>query len=275
MSMPHKAIILVSLIVVATVAVYFLYPRIEHSVIFFPSRSLDGTPGLHGLTHKEVYFETADGQRLHGWFFPIEEESPVILFCHGNAGNISHRLENIKLLLERRLRVFIFDYRGYGKSTGRPSEKGLYQDGLAAYDYVTRREQIAPDAVIPFGRSLGATVALEIALQRTVKSIIIEGAFTSTKEMARTIPVFYPLSFIAPPHYNSAEKIRRINVPILVVHAQRDEIVPCSMGERLFACAKKPKFFYPVEGATHNDTYVVGGGRYFETLAVFAYQSQI
>ena len=273
--MPLKAIVIIIIILIALVLLYFIYPRIENSIVFYPSGPLDDTPGKHGLTHTEVYFETADGQRLHGWFFPLEDQSPVILCCHGNAGNISHRLENVRLLVEQGLQVFIFDYRGYGRSTGKPSEKGLYLDGLAAYDYLISTQQIAPDAVIPFGRSLGAAVALEIALHRMVKSVIIEGAFTSTREMARTMPLFYLVSFVVPSHYNSAEKIRRITVPILVVHAQRDEIVPYSMGERLFAGANEPTFFYPVEGATHNDTYMMGGEKYFQTLAVFAYQSQI
>ena len=273
--MPIKGIYLICLILLIGAFFYLFYPKIENYFVFFPETSFDQTPNELNLHHKEVYFPTEDGKKLHGWFFPLKKEFPVILFCHGNAGNISHRLENIRLLLDRKLQVFIFDYRGYGRSSGRPSEKGLYLDGLAAYDYLTKTEHTQSTNIILFGRSLGATVALEISIKRRVKSIILESAFTSTKEMARTIALFYLFSFFVPPHYNNLKKIGRVTIPKLIIHGREDEIVPFSMGEKLFEAAEALKYFFPVKDAGHNDTFIVGGMRYFEAIASFAYHSKI
>ena len=271
--MPIKGIYLICLILLMGASFCLFYPKMENFFVFFPETSFDRTPNELNLDYKEVYFHTEDGKRIHGWFFPLKKEFPVILFCHGNAGNISHRLDNIRLLLDQRLQVFIFDYRGYGKSSGRPSEKGLYLDGLAAYDYLIKREHIPSTNIIPFGRSLGATVAIEISLKRRVKSIIIESAFTSIREMARTIALFYPFSFFLPAHYNNLEKIGQVSIPKLIIHGKDDEIVSFSMGEKLFEAAKAPKYFFPVKDAGHNDTFVVGGRKYFEGIAAFAYHS--
>ncbi|UCF71881.1 MAG: alpha/beta hydrolase [Deltaproteobacteria bacterium] len=273
--MPISWIYLICLIVLIGACSYLLYPRIEGFFVFFPESSFDRTPDELSLHYKEVYFNTADGERLHGWFFPQKKESSVILFCHGNAGNISHRLDNIMLLLEQGLQVFIFDYRGYGRSSGRPSEKGLYLDGLGAYDYLINTEHIPPTKIIPFGRSLGAAVAIEISLQRRARSIIMENAFTSIKEMARTIPLFYLFSFFLPAHYNNLERIGYITIPKLLIHGEEDEIVSFCMGEKLFRAAKASKYFYPIKDAGHNDTFIVGGRKYFETIAAFAYGSKI
>ena len=254
---------------------YLLYPRIQDFFVFYPERPFDLSPKDLNLNYEEVFFDTDDGKRLHGWFFPLEGEFPVILFCHGNAGNISHRIENVRLLLKHNLRVFIFDYRGYGKSSGRPFEKGLYRDGLAACDYLIGKRHIPPDLIIPFGRSLGAAVALEVALKKEVRSIIIESAFTSIKDMAKTIRLFSPFSHFLPANYNNLEKIARIRVPKLIIHGDADNIVPFSMGQKLFEASNRPKYFLRLEGAGHNDTYLLGGEGYFRSFASFARDARI
>ena len=273
--MPITGINLIILILFLFVLAYFFYPQIENSFIYYPDSSFDTVPSEWRLNYEEVCFDTEDKKRLHGWFFPLEGEAPVILFCHGNAGNISHRLENIKFLLDRGLQVFIFDYRGYGRSPGKPSENGLYQDGLAAYDFLAKRTHISPERIVPFGRSLGASVAIQIALKRDVRALIIESAFTSTKEMAKTIFLFKALAFLLPPHYNNLKKITRISVPKLIIHGENDDIVPFSMGQRLYHESTPPKYFFPIKGAGHNDTYLMGGKKYFETLARFVKESKI
>jgi fermentation-respiration switch protein FrsA (DUF1100 family) len=273
--MPINWIYLLCLVLLIVTSFYLFYPKIENFFVFFPETAFDNTPHELNLRYRDIYFHTEDGERLHGWFFPLKEEFPLILFCHGNAGNVSHRLENITPLLEQRLQVFIFDYRGYGKSSGRPSEKGLYLDGLAAYDYLINEERIPPTNIIPFGRSLGAAVAIEIALGRRVRSIIIESAFTSTKEIARSIALFHLFSFFLPAHYNNLKKIGSVATPKLIIHGKEDEIVSFSVGQKLFDAAKEPKYFFPVQGAGHNDTFIVGRRRYFETLSTFAYHSEI
>jgi fermentation-respiration switch protein FrsA (DUF1100 family) len=273
--MSNSWLSVILLVLLAVGFFYFFYPQVENFFVFYPQSSFDSIPDDWGLLHEEVTFDTEDNKRLHGWFFPLQGDAPVILFCHGNAGNISHRLENVKLLLDQQLQVFIFDYRGYGKSNGRPSERGLYRDGLAAYDFLANRKSIPPDRILLFGRSLGASVAIEITLRREVKSLIVESAFTSTKGMAKTLFPFMLLSPFLPAHYNNLEKIARVNVPKLFVHGEDDEIVSFSMGQKLYQAAKAPKFFFPIKAAGHNDTYIVGGNEYFKTLAAFARDSRV
>ena len=257
-------------IIIALVLSFFLfYPWIENFFIFFPQTSFDSKPENWHLNYEDAYFTTEDGINLHGWFFPLPQDGPVILFCHGNAGNISHRLDNVARLLERGLQVFIFDYRGYGRSAGKPSEKGIYLDGLAAYDHLVREKRTPASKIVVFGRSLGAAVAVEVALQKEVRSVILESAFTSTKDMAKAILVFKPLSPFMPANYDNLAKISRLRTPKLIVHGDQDEIVPFAMGQKLFDAAKMPKDFYPIRGAGHNDTYLVGGETYFHRVATY------
>ena len=273
--MPISWIWLILLVLFFAASFYFFYPKIENFFIFYPDRSLETTPANWGLKYEDVSFEARDGTKLHGWFFPLPGKGPTILFSHGNAGNISHRIDNIKRLLDCGLQVFIYDYRGYGRSGGKPSEIGLYQDGLAAYDYLVERKGISPDRIIPFGRSLGAAVATEIATKRDVRSLIIESAFTSTRDMAKNMFLFQLLSPFLPHHYNNLGKIKSIAVPKLIIHGEADEIIPFSMGEMLYRAANAPKYFFPIHGAGHNDTYFIGGKKYFQIFSGFAKNSRI
>lgn len=271
MKWPHWAVLIPILVAVF----YYFYPKIENFFIFFPQRAFDFEPESFGLAYREAAFTTEDAKTLHGWFFPGEKDHPVILHFHGNAGNISHRLGLIKELMQQRLQVFIFDYRGFGKSQGRPSEKGLYRDGMAAFDYLVQREGILPSKIVLHGHSIGAAVALEVALNRGARAVILESAFTSTRDMAKTMPLFSLLSPLLPANYNNLEKVPRLHIPKLMIHGDRDEIVPFSMGERLFAAAPEPKEFLRLEGAGHNDTCTVGGGLYLESIERFAAESEL
>ena len=262
-----KSIILIPL--VGVIIFISFYSQIENFLVFHPQTDFDMAPDQMGLQYESINFKAGDGTKLHGWFFPLPGKSPVILFCHGNAGNISHRLGNIRKFLSYGFPVFIYDYRGYGKSNGRPSRKGLYLDGLAAYDFLVKKRGISPDRIILFGRSLGAAIATEIAVQRQANRLILESAFTSTKAVAQTMPLFAPLSPFLPTHYNNLQKINHIAIPKLIIHGNRDEIIPFSMGERLFEAGADPKAFYAIEGAGHNDTWVIGGKEYFERIAAF------
>ena len=275
MRMPVKWPYLISLILFLGILFYLFYSRVENFFLFYPQSAFDFRPEEMQLVYKDVYFDTDDGKRLHGWFFKGEEKGPVILFCHGNAGNISHRLDNIRRLLGRGVRVFIFDYRGYGRSEGRPSETGIYKDGLAACDWLVRKARIPADHIILFGRSLGAAVAVDIALKREVRSLIIESAFTSTKEMAKTMLPFRLFAPLLPANYNNLEKIPHVSKPKLIIHGDEDRLVPFHMGEKLFETAKAPKYFYRLRGAGHNDTYEVGGENYFKTIEAFIKDSKI
>ena len=182
---------------------------------------------------------------------------------------------DIRLLIERNIQVFIFDYRGYGRSSGSPSEKGVYMDGQAAYNYLVDKEHIPPGNIVFFGRSLGGAVAIELALNRDARSIIIESAFASTKDMAKTMFLFNLLSFVLPPNYNNLEKISNIGIPKLIIHGEDDEIIPFSMGKRIFEASREPKYFYVIRGSGHNDTFIAGGNKYFDNFVFFVNESKI
>jgi len=273
--MPIPWAYLVVLLLILAVCSYLFYPRFESFFIYFPQSNFDFSPEEFRLNYKDAFFNTEEGERLHGWFFPGEKDSPVILHFHGNAGNISHRLDLVQPFLRKGLSVFLFDYRGFGKSSGRPSERGLYSDGLAAWNYLVEKEKIAPERIVLHGHSIGAAVAIEVALEKKVRGLIIESAFTSTRDMAKTMVLFNLLSPLLPANYNNIEKIHRVPAPKLILHGDRDEIVPFSLGQKLFEAATEPKFFYPVKDAGHNDVFVIGGEKYFEVFAEFARNAKI
>jgi hypothetical protein len=273
--MPIHWAYLAIFVLVAVACTYLFYPRVESFFIYFPQSHFDFRPEEFRLPYKDAYFNTEDGEKLHGWLFPGEKDRPVLLHFHGNAGNISHRLDLVQPFLSRGLSVLLMDYRGFGKSSGRPSEPGLYKDGLAAWTYLVEKERIEAERIILHGHSIGAAVAIEVALQKKVRGLVIESAFTSTKDMAKTMALFSLFSPVFPAHYNNLEKISRLSAPKLVIHGDRDEIVPFSMGQKLFEAAKHPKFFYPVKDAGHNDVFIVGGEKYFKTFAEFTRNGKI
>jgi fermentation-respiration switch protein FrsA (DUF1100 family) len=243
--------------------------------VFFPDEKMISHPGNLHLSYEDVTFKTEDRLLLHGWFFPAGHGVPIVLFCHGNAGNISHRLEHVRLLVKNNIPVFIFDYRGYGRSQGKPSEEGIYRDGVAAYDYLLKQRRCGPDRIVLFGRSLGASVAIEVASRRRSRSLILECPFTSAKEMAGAILIFRPFSVLVPSNYNNLAKIEAVSVPKLIIHGDKDTLVPFSMGESLFQKARPPKYFLPVPGADHNDVFVIGGKTYVESFSAFVRNSRI
>jgi len=244
--------------------------RLEERLVFHPVARISRTPQDIGLSFDDVYFVTRDGVRLNGWFVPHREAKATLLWFHGNAGNISHRLENIRLLHERvKVNIFIFDYRGYGRSEGTVAEDGTYLDGEAAIEYLRSRYGMETKSLILFGRSLGAAVAAEMATRFDNMGVILESPFTSVREMARAMFPFLPVGNFLRIKYDIVEKVRKIRRPLLVLHGDRDEIVPFTQGKMVFAAASHPKKFYTILGAGHNDTYIVGGNPYFQVLEEF------
>jgi hypothetical protein len=240
---------------------------VERALIYFPIRELAGTPASLGLAYQDVWFEAEDGVRLHGWLIPGAR--PTTLFwCHGNAGNISHRLDNIQEIHHRLgIGVFIFDYRGYGRSDGSPTEAGLYRDARAARETLVRNLGVPAQQIVYFGRSLGAAVALELALAHPPSGLILESPFLSVQAMAnRTIP---GSGFLFKTRFDSLAKISRSRAAVLVLHGDADEVVPYEHGRRLWEAASEPKAFYTIAGARHNDTYLVGGNDYWEAWRKF------
>ena len=250
------------------------YKKIENHFVFAPEKTPDLPPDDYQMNRRDVYLDTPDSEVLHGWFFPVAPAEPVILLFHGNAGNVSHRLGYIKLLTGMGFNVFIIDYRGYGKSSGRPSEKGLYIDALCAYDHLINTEKTKPEDIVLLGRSLGCAAAIETATKRDARSLVLESGFLSVRHMAGHMGLLRLIKPLIPANYNNLEKIKTISIPKLIIHGDNDEIVPFSMGEKLFAEAGEPKYFYPVKGAGHNDTYAVGGREYGDILKSFILESR-
>jgi len=217
----------------------------------------------------DCYFKTTDGLTLHGWFVPTDASDNMLVWLHGNAGNITHRLDNLKILQEYHFSIFIFDYRGYGKSEGKPSENGLYIDAESAYDFLVQTKKFSPENIVLFGRSLGGSVAVELALRRKSAGLILESSFTSMAAIARQVAPFLPTTKILKMKFNTLNKIPKINVPVLIIHGEQDELIPFSHGQKLYEAANQPKFFYPVANAGHNDLYLIGGQTYFERVAHF------
>jgi fermentation-respiration switch protein FrsA (DUF1100 family) len=240
---------------------------VERSFLYFPERVLATTPAELGLTAEEVWLQTADGVRLYGYWLPGRGQRLVVWF-HGNAGNISHRLPHARLLLDRfGLDQLLVDYRGYGRSHGRPSETGLYRDGLAVYAAALRRGY-RPEQIVLFGRSLGAAVAIEVARQQPAGAVILETAFLSIPSLARALYPWVPPVLVRS-RFDNAAKIRQVLAPKLIVHGDRDEVVPLAHGQRLFDLAPEPKRFGLIQGAGHNDLVLVGGEPYLHAWNTF------
>ena len=240
-------------------ALFFFIRWFERKSLYFPTRKIEITPEDIGLTYEDVYFYTEDGLRLHGWFIPSNSRK-VLIYCHGNGGNISHRIELISLFHSMGLNVFIFDYRGYGKSRGITTEKGTIMDALAAYKYV-HESGTEPDCIIIFGKSIGANVGIDIASKVEAGILIVESGFTSVMDVARDIYGVRPPDFLIQNKYNALDKIKKVTVPKLIIHSRNDEIVPLRHGERLFNAAKEPKEFFEIRGG-HNDGFLVTGEEY-------------
>jgi fermentation-respiration switch protein FrsA (DUF1100 family) len=224
------------------------------------------------LAYEDVWFPASDGVLLHGWLVPAPAARVTLLWFHGNAGNIGDRVPNIGYL-HRLLRanVFIFDYRAYGQSQGRLvdlSEEATYRDAEGALAYVRARPDVRGTKLVYFGRSLGAAIAVEMARRQPPTGLILETPFTTLKDIARVHYSLLPLSFLQT-KYDSLGKLPEIRVPLLILHGDRDEIVPLEQAQRLYAVANEPKQLYVIRGAHHNDTYVAGGAAYFDVWARF------
>jgi fermentation-respiration switch protein FrsA (DUF1100 family) len=232
--------------------------------IFFPDRLMVQTPSDWGLDFEDVWFEAGDGVRLHAWLVLADSGGPLVLFCHGNAGNISHRLDNVNRLHNIGLSVFIFDYRGYGRSEGRISEQGLYLDADAAYEAARENVDRNGFKLVIFGRSLGGVAAVHIAASKPCAGLILESTFPNLGAMAKQHFPIPGLEGVLKTRFNSLDKIGSVKAPILFFHGDYDDIVPYPLGRELYAAAPDPKEFVTLDRAGHNDTYLIAGQPYFD-----------
>jgi fermentation-respiration switch protein FrsA (DUF1100 family) len=234
-----------------------------------PSRAVVATPARIGLSYEVVALTAEDGVRLHGWFLPAGEDlRGVLLFFHGNAGNISHRLDSLRILHDLGLAVLIFDYRGYGQSEGKVSEAGTYRDAEAAWRHLTETRGIAENNIVLFGRSLGAAVAAHLAASRRPRALIMESAFTSVPELAAKYYRIFPVRWLSRFRYDARADLGSVDCPVLIVHSRDDEIIPVSHGRALFEAAREPKAFLELGGG-HNDGFLVSGRAYTDGLEAF------
>ena len=263
-------VLAVAVVLYVSVGLLAKFTNVINQFIYFPERTIFQDPGDFGLEFEDVYLETSDGVRIHGWFVPGSGGTTLVWF-HGNGGNISHRVDNIAGL-NRRLGVgiLIIDYRGYGLSEGSPSEQGTYLDAEAAVTHALSRPDVDPERVVLFGRSLGCAVAAEMAARHDVYAVVLESPFTSISAMARRAYSFLPgLGLLVGNMYDTLDKASRIEAPVMLLHGDSDEIVPFEMGREVFEAAPEPKRFYRIRGAGHNDTYAVGGAPYLDALGSF------
>ena len=241
------------LIIVAVImaGLFVLVRYLESTGVFFPSRDLGLSPSVMGLPWDDAYFKTKDNVTLNGWFFKNPHASSTIIFAHGNAGNMSDRLFKIKFFYDLGLNVFIFDYRGYGKSEGKPSEAGIYLDAQGAYDYLQSQGRVNMKNIILYGASIGGAVAIDLATRRNAALLVVESSITNAQDMVK---IFYPFvpSFFLSLKFDSINKVRALKVPKLFIHSPDDEVVPYWVGQKLFEAAAQPKEFLKIHGG-HND----------------------
>jgi len=259
-----KMVLVLALVVLVIVSIVRL---IESRSVFFPMKELTVTPMDFGIPFREIRFPSKDGVRLSAWWIPLNGAKKTLLFCHGNAGNIGHRLEKIRILREAGSNVFIFDYRGYGLSEGRPSEKGFYRDVDAAYGYLTKELGIPARSIVAYGESIGGAVAIDLARRLPVGALAVECTFTNVADVVHTAIPFLP-SWMLASRFDSASKIGRIHCPLLVMGSVDDEIVPFQFSQTLFKRASEPKRFVGLRGG-HNTAYLESGSDYRDGIRSF------
>jgi fermentation-respiration switch protein FrsA (DUF1100 family) len=230
----------------------------QERMVYYPEiggRELAADPAAVGLSFEEVSLATSDGEVLHGWFVPAGAPKGAVLFCHGNAGNISHRLDSLLMFHRMGYSVLIFDYRGYGRSTGKPTEPGTYLDAEAAWRHLTRTRGMAPRSIVVFGESLGGAVGAWLAARHPPGALVLASTFTSVPDMGAAVYPFLPVRLLARLSYDARDSVSRVDAPVFVAHSPEDEIVPFAQGEALYAAARGPKQFLRLKGG-HNDGFI-------------------
>jgi uncharacterized protein len=238
----------------AVAFLFMLFRWFEHNQVYHPTRQLEASPADLGRPHENVFFETSDHVKLNAWFFPTTN-SPrsrfAVLLCHGNGGNISHRLDVCEALLETGVGVFAFDYRGYGASEGRPSEAGTYRDCHAAYDWLLRRG-FAPENIIVYGESLGGGIASELCASKPTGGLILQSTFTSIPEIGSELFPWLPVRLVGSIKYDTRSRLPKLTIPVLVLHSRDDDLIGYRHSELNFAAANEPKLCCELKG-DHND----------------------
>lgn len=253
-----SAIIIILLLYIIVTLLLYLF---QNKIIYHPNKTITQTPASIGLGYKRVNFKSIDGIKLSGWFIPAQKERGIVLFCHGNAWNISSFMDTIKLYNKLDLSFFIFDYRGFGESDGFPSEYGTYLDADGAWHYLTESLEIPADKIIYIGRSLGGSIVANLATIHKPKLLILESTFTSLKNIGSDLFPIFPVRYLLSYEYPTVEYLKKINIPILIVHSKQDELISINHGRILFKNASQPKEFLQING-NHDNGYITSGNLY-------------
>ncbi len=244
--------------------VYFGQPRL----VYFPEKPLSITPEAIGLDYTSVNIATRDGETLHGWWMSVPNAKGTVLFFHGNAGNISHRINYLAMFKRLGYNTLLFDYRGYGQSSGVPSESGTYLDAQAAWRYLTETRGIAPAQIVLFGESLGGAVAAWLAVQEKPGLLALASTFTSVPDLAAEIYPFLPVRWISRFDYDTRKSLQSVTCPVFIAHSPQDEIIPFEHGQQLFQAAPEPKQFLTLEGG-HNIGFIFMQPLWIKSLGAF------
>ena len=240
----------------------------EPRMLYHPTRQIDQTPDQLGFAYENITLAASDGTRINGWFLPGGHDPKLtVLFFHGNAGNISHRLEKFRVLRELGVDTFSIDYRGYGRSEGQPNEEGTYRDALAAYEYLTQQRHVSPHCLVVHGESLGAAIAADLASKVEVGGLVIEEGFTSTADVGQGMFPFLPVRWLVRNKYDTLSKMSRIKAPVLILHSHGDEFFNMRHA-RLLAAANEPKQLVELQGG-HNDAFLTSATIYYDALHRF------
>ena len=240
----------------------------KNRFLFYPYGTIVATPAAAGIEYEDVYYRAEDGVRLHAWWVPAPGARGTVLFCHGNGGNISFLIDTIGIYRSLGLNVFAFDYRGYGRSEGSPTEEGTYRDALGAWEYLVAEKGADPARILLVGRSLGGAVAAWLAVARRPGGLVLEATVTRAADVANHHYPLAPGELIFGDTYDTASRMEKIAVPVLVIHSPEDEIIPYPMGEELFRRARDPREFLMISGS-HNAGFMVSRERYREGLGGF------
>jgi len=267
MRMLWNLLITVAMVYAAVLALVYLF---QARLVFYPEvgREVTVSPQSYGLAFESVKIPTADGEILHGWWVPADEARGTVLFFHGNAGNISHRLDYLLMFNRMRYATLIVDYRGYGASSGAPSEQGTYRDADAAWEYLRAARSVRARDVVIAGESLGGAVATWLAAKVSPRAVVLLSTFTSVTDLGAQIYWFLPVRWLSRLGYDNVKNLARITSPVFVAHSRDDDLVPFVHGGKLFAAANEPKAFLEMRGG-HNDGFIFTHAQWSAQLAAF------
>jgi hypothetical protein len=241
---------------------------LNNRLVYYPQRQWDATPAEDNLPYEDAAFVTSDGLKLHAWYVPANGAAGTVLFCHGNAGNVSHRLETVAVLHKLGMNVLVFDYRGYGKSEGRPTEAGTYRDAEAAWSYLVEARGEKPERIVIHGRSLGGPVAAHLAMGRSPAGLIVESSFHDITELGAELFPWLPVRWLSRMKYRTAEYVKDVRCPVLVIHSRTDDMIAFHHAEKIFAAAPRPKRLLEIHGA-HNGAFLDSADIYNPALRQF------